>query len=192
MNGRWWNISYFNFDFNSNFNPDFACKFFGHKTGMLITDTGEERMKNLIFSFSCPKNITSFKNCSIQSHYHVLLGLKYSKLYLLCSNVTLSCLNVGMPDYLTLEKFFGKCYYIFDLKRHLNYDEVEKFCLEKNLNMISISTKEQAHYIFNKIIFEKFKSYRHNNVISDSKYMEGLKKETFIPLSKIARCKNIQ
>lgn len=181
MNNIWWNISYF--DFHSK-HSDLACKYFGYETGMLISNTEEKRMTNLIFGISCPKIVSSFQDCSIISQYNHLFRLKSNKLLLLCSNDKLSCPTIRNIQNVTLEKFMGKCYYLFNLKRSVNFDEMEKFCIKKNLKLVTLSSKEQARFIFNKIQTQKSKNLKYKNYRNFYKIIEKISKETFIPISK--------
>lgn len=109
------------------------------------------------------------------------MTLKSSKIVILCSNREISCPFVHYSLNLTIEKFFGKCYYIFHSKRNLNYNEMEKFCLEKNLKIISIRTKEQARFIFNKILMEEINANRFEKSL---KFFNKIETNTFIPSGK--------
>lgn len=149
---------------------------------MLIQEMDEPKLINLIFSISCKNETKDFKNCFIKTNTNYLMTLKLSKIILVCSKEMISCPFIQNVQNLTIEKFLGKCYYIFHLNKYVNFDEMNKFCLSKNLSIISITSKEQARYFFNRIVIEKFKNI-------DEKFENSLKKfiqiqnDIFLPLS---------
>lgn len=182
INGIWWNISYF--DFNSEI-TDLACKYFGYKTGMLLPDISNQIITNLILTFSCPKNVSFFEECTIKLQQQYLYDLRTDKLFFLCSNENLLCSKIPESKNMKIEKFLGKCYYVFDSKQLVNFREMQNFCSEKTLETISLSSKDQAEFIFNIILVEKLKNVNFkNNKKNVYDKWKNIQKETLLPLSK--------
>lgn len=142
----------------------------------------EMRLTNLIFSISCPEETRTFKNCFLKMNNNYLLTLKASKIIIFCSKETISCPFINDSKNVTIEKFLGKCYYIFHSKKKVNFEEMKKFCLQRNLKIISITSKEQARFFFNKMIIKEFTENRKKSERS-LKNFNKLKSEVFIPLS---------
>lgn len=171
---EWHNISYSNFNSKT---IDLTCKYFGYQSGMLIPQIKDIQLTYLFFKILCANNSTNLKFCYLKIDYDSQLIMKSYKVIILCLNKTTSCQFIPNLKNLMVEKFLGKCYYIYDSKeKKLNFHEIENFCLKKNLNIISLSTKDQAVFIFNKILLKKYKY--------EKKSMENIYDDIFIPLSK--------
>lgn len=178
---EWLNISYLSFDSQY---TDSACQYFGYKTGLLITKMEETKLTNLILSVFCPKQFQSFRSCFLKINNDSVTTLRASKIMIVCSNEHFTCPLMEKSSNMTIEKFFGNCYYIFNMKeKKLNYAEMKNFCMKKNLTIVLITIKEQARFIFNKILMEKIQSEKK---IKNHFRLWKFEKQIFIPLSRIS------
>lgn len=178
FNNIWFNISYTNFN---NIQTDLACKYFGYKSGLIISVREDDNI-NLIFRINCPNNATQFEDCFISMNNDYTQTLKASKLVLICSNETLKCFQSNNQKDVSIEKYLGKCFYIFNSHKNLTYKKMENICHKMNLRPISISTREEARFIFNKIVMNEFSKKKQKN--SSMINVEALESEIAIPLSR--------
>lgn len=152
---------------------------------MLISNIEEIKKTNLILIIFCDESHKNFSSCFLKINITDKMRIKSSEIMLLCSNETLTCPLIKSFEKMTIEKFLGKCYFIFNfIEQKLNYDEIRNYCLKKNLQILTISTIEQARFLFNKILIKKLqdieKSEKKENLL-----IKDIEKEIFLPLSKI-------
>lgn len=174
----WLSVS--NIQWNTN-TIDLACQYFGYKSGTLIMPYERETVY-LYYSVFCPENIENFVDCRIGMAKNVYLSsLKSRKTTLVCVDEKAICPNILNLKNTTVTKFLKKCFYIFNFKRKVDFFEMKEICLKNKLEIISLNSKDDSRFLFNKIFYETYNIFTQNKRMFE---FEEFEKRISIPFCK--------
>lgn len=143
--GFWYNVSGFNLD---SYHISLICKYFNFKSGTFHKEDNKSKEESFIFSLNCKKNIENLNECQVENFMEFWLDeLIQSKIT--CTNIYKTCKNSKINHKSGVFNYLNSCYYTFKFNKYFTYEQAEKICKLKRMNLLGVSSQDEAKFIEN-------------------------------------------
>lgn len=154
FNGFWYNVSGFNLDSH---HLSIICKYFQFKSGTFYKQEKNRKDNSFIFSLNCSKNVVdSLSDCLIENFMEFWLDDIIASKITCFKSSRKKCINQTSDSFGRVFNFLNSCFFAYKFNKNKSFKEAEKICELNGMNLLGISSQDEARFIENLYISNYF------------------------------------